>query len=321
MRSAVPLGALLAALLGLAGCAKPFSSQIGPEGAMANVPSATPPKMAQVDPAPTPDAPAEPLPDASDLREGVRQNDAYLVAIGVGKYRDVPGIEGAADDAKRFAAMAERSLGVKSDNVMVLTDDRATASDFKRAMKWLQTNVPEDGKIYFYFSGHGSPDPGSKSAYLVPYDGDPAFLTTTSFALDSVMDELHKSKAASVVAVLDSCFSGAGGRSVLPKGARPLAIIEAPKAPADTVVLSAAAGDEIAGPGSGSGGLFTQVVIEALGSGNADVDGNGKISAKELHEWVGPRVQREAKRAGRKQNPMLTAGGNASKLYVAPGYR
>jgi Ca2+-binding EF-hand superfamily protein len=48
--------------------------------------------------------------------------------------------------------------------------------------------------------------------------------------------------------------------------------------------------------------------MQGLGNGRADLNGDGQISLKELVDFVGPRVTREAAKANRAQHPALKAG-------------
>lgn len=66
------------------------------------------------------------------------------------------------------------------------------------------------------------PNPKSGDAYLVPYDGDPAFIDETGYSLKRMYAALGKLPAKEVIVALHSCYSGAGGRSVIAKGSRPL---------------------------------------------------------------------------------------------------
>jgi len=82
-----------------------------------------------------------------------------------------------------------------------------------------------------------------------------------------------------------------------------------PAAAGRVALLTASGGSEISGPApDGSGGLFTSVLLEGIGTAGADIDGDGQISLAELHQWLKPRVTRAAKRAGRDQTPMLVTG-------------
>ena len=111
--------------------------------------------------------------------------------------------------------------------------------------------------------------------YLLPYDGDPRWLDRTALPLANVLRSLGESKAKDVLAIVDSCFSGAGGRSVLPPGARPLARVKEAPVGARVALFSASSGAEISGPASGAPmGLFTKYVNEALGRAQADIDGD-----------------------------------------------
>lgn len=252
------------------------------------------------------------------------QPTAYALIVGIEKYRDVTPAGGARSDAEKFAELARVTLGVPEDNIKLLLDDRASRTDIAKQMRWLQANVPSGGRVYFYFSGHGAPEPTSGVSYIVPFDGDPQYLKDTAIPMTEVLGDLEKTKAKDVLALADSCFSGAGGRSVLAPGTRPLVRIEDVKPQTRVAMLSASSGAEISGPAAdGSGGLFSKYLIEAIGSGQGDINGDGQISLKELAEWVGPRVKREAKKANREQTPHLTLGKKlsaADEFIVSWGY-
>ncbi len=252
------------------------------------------------------------------------QPASYALIIGIEKYRDVSAATGARGDAERFAEMARTTLGVPDDNVRLLLDDRASKTDIAKQIRWLQSNVPAGGRIYVYFSGHGAPDPTNGTSYIVPYDGDPQYLGESAIKMTQVLGDLEKTKAKDVIAFADSCFSGAGGRSVLAPGTRPLVRVEEVKTTARVALLSASSGAEISGPtADGKGGLFSKYLIDAIGSGQADMNGDGQISLKELEDWIKPRVKREAKRANREQTPSVQVGkklGSSADFIVSWGY-
>ena len=251
------------------------------------------------------------------------QPTAYALIVGIERYRDVPSPTGARQDAQRFAQLARQTLGIPESHVVLAIDDRASKGDIEKHLSWLKANVQPGGRIYFFFSGHGAPEPSSGTSYLLPYDGDPRSLDQTALTLGSVLKSLSDTRAKDVVAILDSCFSGAGGRSVLPPGARPLVRVRETSASARLALFTASSGSEISGPTpGGAGGLFTHYVTEGLGTGQADADGDGQVTMRELLDWVKPRVSREAKRDNRDQNPGLVLSsdlGDAGDLVLEWG--
>jgi uncharacterized caspase-like protein len=131
--------------------------------------------------------------------------------------------------------------------------------------------------------------------------------------LDYVVQQLRTSKAREVLMFTDACFSGTGGRSVLAPGARPIVRMKSVATPGNVVMFSASGGDEISGPTSdGKSGLFSSYLLQGLGNGRADLNGDGQISLKELIDYVGPRVTREAAKANRAQHPAVKSGDKVS---------
>ena len=250
---------------------------------------------------------------------GSPQPAAYALVVGIEHYRDAPPATGAALDADRYEALAKQTLGIPASHVHVLRDDRATGGDLDKELRWLGANVPARGRVYFFFSGHGAPDPSTGASYLVPYDGDPKALEPTALALPSVLERLNQSRAGEVFAVVDACFSGAGGRSVLPAGMRPLVAVRETRPLAKIALFTASSGAQTSGPAvDGGGGLFSKLVAEGLGTGNADLDGDGLVSVQELNQWVSPRVEREARNDRREQSPTLQLGDGLREAGATP---
>jgi len=251
-----------------------------------------------------------PAPRNPGLVAASPQPTAYAIVIGVEKYGGgLPPPTGARADAQQMAEVFHTSLGIASEHLQLIVDEHATKGAIEGALAWAKASTPQGGRVYFYFSGHGSPDVTSGTSYLVPTDGDPRYLDATALSLRDVMDKLSQTRAREVVAMVDACFSGAGGRSVLPPGARPLLHVRADATPPQVALFSAAGASEISGPvPGGSGGLFTSLLAEGLGHGAADINGDGQVSLAELSEWVSPRVTRAAQRDNRSQNPSLVVG-------------
>jgi hypothetical protein len=262
-------------------------------------------------------------PAGAQLLQGAPQPNAYAVIVGIEHYEGLPAASGARRDAERFALMATLTLGVAAEHAHIAFDGKATKGGIERDIEWARSNVPKGGRVYFYFSGHGSPDATSGSAYLLPSDGDPKFLKQSALLVKDVVATLADSGAKDVLVTLDSCFSGAGGRSVLPPGARPLVRVREVDASANVAVFTAASGAEISGPASdGSSGLFSSYVVQGVGRGMADANGDGQVSLQELSDWVTPRVRRDALKDGRSQTPHLAVGGGlggANEFLVAWG--
>ena len=264
-------------------------------------------------PAPATPAPPSTSPASTGFVPGAPQPTSIAIVVGIERYPSLPIPTGARTDAEQFAQVARRTLGIPASQIRVLLDGDASRSRIERDIAWAAGNVPSGGRIYFFFSGHGAPDPVKGTSYLVPVDGDPQYLPNTALTLDYVVQQLRSSKAKEIIVFADACFSGSGGRSVLAPGVRPIVRVKSVSTPSNVVLFSASGGAEISGPTSdGKAGLFSTHLLQGLGSGRADLNGDGQISLKELIDYVGPRVSREAAKANRAQHPALRSGDKVS---------
>jgi len=231
--------------------------------------------------------------------------NAYAIVIGVEKYRQkLPKADFADHDARVMAEYLTKVMGYPEENIVMLINDHAARSDFEKYLgKWLPNNVEKDSSVFVYYSGHGAPNPKTGDAYLVPYDGDPSFIEETGYPLKRLYAKLDKLPAREIIVVLDSCFSGAGGRSVLAKGARPLVMnMDKQVLYSDRIaVLTASAGNQISSTHEEKGhGLFTYFFLKGIKDGNSELG--------TLYNYLKPQVERIARKMyNNEQTPGLIA--------------
>jgi len=234
----------------------------------------------------------------------------YAVVVGIEQYRTkLPKADFAARDAQTMKDYLTRTMGFSDENVALLVNENATRTDIEKYVEhWLPNRVEKDGTVFVYYSGHGAPNPKTGDAYLVPYDGDPAFVDATSYPLKRLYEHLGKLPAKEVIVLLDSYFSGAGGRSVIAKGMRPMVLsVENPVlAGGKTVVLAASKGDQVSSTYDQKGhGLLTYCFLKGL-RGEADANKDGSVDLAEVYDYLKPQVERTARREyNNDQQPQL----------------
>ncbi|MBI5212768.1 MAG: ankyrin repeat domain-containing protein, partial [Nitrospirae bacterium] len=234
------------------------------------------------------------------VTDKIMGDNDMAVVIGVEKYQDLPASDYSSSDEKIVKEYLV-SLGVKERNIELLLNERATQSSIKKTVEtWLPNRIKSDSKVVIYYSGHGAPEPKTGDAYIVPFDGDPNYLEDTGYSLKRLYDKLGKLQAAEVVVLLDSCFSGSGGRSVLAKGARPLVMMaEGGILSQNMAVLSATQGTQISTSSPEKGhGVFTYYFLKALK--------DGKKNLSDIYEYIKPLVEDEAKQLNVQQSPNIS---------------
>ncbi len=248
--------------------------------------------------------------DTPPARRAKTMANAYAVVVGIETYRNkLPNADYAAHDAQVMGDYLVKMMGYEEENVAVLLNERAARTDLEKYVEhWLPKRVEKDASVFIYFSGHGAPNPKTGDAYLVPYDGDPAFVDATGYPLKRLYDQLGKLPAKEVTVMLDSCFSGAGGRSVIAKGMRPMVIsVENPIiAGGKVAVLSASSGEQVSSTYDQKGhGLLTYYFLKGL-QGEADKNKDGSIDLAEVFAYLKPQVERKARRDfNNEQTPQL----------------
>lgn len=233
----------------------------------------------------------------------------FALVVGVENYQTVAKAEHAARDAGAVRAHL-KAAGYPERNIVFLVDQQAGKSALEKYLEaWLPRNTDERSTVLFFFSGHGAPDAAKGEAYLMPWDADAKFTETTGYPVKRLYAKLGALKARRVLVAMDACFSGAGPRSVMGKGLRPLvAKVDDGAASAGRVgALTASGSDEMTGSDEASGhGLFTYHLLKALNARG------GNATLKELFDSLSPKVRDAARRDNRDQTPQLIGDGRAT---------
>jgi hypothetical protein len=242
-----------------------------------------------------------------------RNDNALAVIIGIEQYSNVAGVSSAKRDAEYFKEYAVNILGIPDtkNNIYMLTDEKATKGEFLKIFDkdgWLAKRASSKSDIFIYYAGHGAPDVKTKSAFLLPYDGDPNYASSTGYSLSEMFNGLSGIKAQSINVFLDACFSGATRENkMLLADARPVFItVENPLMTSENAaVFSASSGTQISsGYPEKKHGLFTYFLLKGL-RGDADANSDKNITLEELGNYVRENVSRTAGTLDREQTPEL----------------
>jgi hypothetical protein len=245
------------------------------------------------------------------------RKDTYAVVIGIDykNRQDIPNLQYASQDATRIhdTLTDPRYGGVPKENAALLLNEKATRNEIVAALRKIKT---WDGYVYVYYSGHGAPKTkGEKfiDAYLVPQDAvitDPETIEDTSIKVSYLQELVDTSNAKGVMVALDACFSG-GGKSIVPKGGKPLVgmmvspeIIK-PKGVGKMIITSSATNEQSWEDDKElKSGIFSHYLLEGMkGGAGKDV----WVKVDELAEYIKDNVARAARKLkGIDQTPQIT---------------
>jgi len=219
-----------------------------------------------------------------------KDNNTFAVIIGNEKYNDEADVPFAENDARIFCEYCQKTLGISDKHIRLFTN--AGYNDIRKAVSWLKQGMEAyggQGRVIFYYAGHGIPNEADKSAYLLPVDGQGNDIES-AYSLAKLYKSLSELPARSVTVFLDACFSGAKRDGQMMASARGVAIKAKPQeAKGKMVIFSAAQGDETAYPfKSQSHGMFTFYLLKKL------QETNGSVKLGELADYLTREVKRES---------------------------
>ena len=199
--------------------------------------------------------------------------NTFAVIIGNEKYEEEADVPFAENDARIFYEYCKKTLGISEKHIRLYIN--AGFNDIRKAVSWLKQGLAAyggQGRVIFYYAGHGIPNEADKGAYLLPVDGVGSDIES-AYSLNRLYQTLSELPAQRVSVFLDACFSGAKRDGQMLASARGVAIKAKPaEAKGKMVVFSAATGDETAYPfKSQQHGMFTYYLLKKLQETKGDV--------------------------------------------------
>ncbi len=248
---------------------------------------------------------------------GITRKNAVGIVIGVEDYKYFAKAPYAANDANLMSKYFTRIFGI--EKVFTYADDEISGFFFENMFNpeygELQKAVVEgETDVFIYYSGHGLPSKDGESVYLLPSDGRLEALSRQGFELNSLYGYLDVLNAKSVTVIIDACFSGVSrasetysmknlvamkGVSIKPKLKQPW--LDNP----DFIVFTSSTFEETSlGFDPSETGLFTYYFCAGL-LGEADLDGDRKITTGELRDFVIENVMETSTKIRGLQTPMF----------------
>ena len=249
---------------------------------------------------------AAPKPMTIEEADGIRQNKAYAVIVGVAHYEssEITPLNYTVNDAQAlYQVLTDPNYGgFKKDHVTLLTDKEATMANIKKAIGVDLQRAPQDGIAVVFFAGHGAPEGGK--TYWLTYDTDPTSLYASTLSNTDIADMLSRINTKRVVTFIDACYSGASVTTS--KSTR--AFIEDPfkafEGQGTMYITSSNGNEESLEDAKLKHGLFTYRLIQAL-QGAADYNGDGIVMADEVAKYIRENVPNDARERSQKQDPQV----------------
>ena len=173
-----------------------------------------------------------------------------------------------------------------------------------------------DDLLLLHVSCHGLKDEDG-TLYFASSNTAVEHLEATAIPSEFVNRQMTKSRSRRIVLLLDCCFGGAFARGMVHRAGESVAIKEEFEGQG-RVVLTASRAMEYAFEGDSREGdaqpsIFTSAIVEGLESGEADRDGDSRVSIDELYDYVYDRVRE----ATPNQTPSKWTFDVHGDLYVA----
>jgi peptidoglycan/xylan/chitin deacetylase (PgdA/CDA1 family)/uncharacterized caspase-like protein len=241
--------------------------------------------------------------------------DSWAVIIGVNDYQNWPKLRYAVNDANGIEEVLVNRFGFQHDHIRKLLNGDATR---QRIMQVLgddlsdSRKVQREDRVFFFFAGHGATrtlDDGRQIGFIVPVDADQSNYYSTAISMTTLREAADLIPAKHVYFVMDSCYSGLAMTRAAGGFSKDRSYIEeVTRRTARQILTAGGAEQQVADDGPNGHSVFTWALLQGL-EGQADLDGNGVITASELGAYVSPIVSNFARQTPAVGNMLGSEGG------------
>ena len=218
-----------------------------------------------------------------------------------------------------------------------------TKSAIEQAIDRMLSDGDREDTALIFFAGHGLKHENGK-LYFAAIDTEPKYLGGTAVWSDWLKEQMQNSRVGCQIVLLDCCFGGAFARGHLWRGGNrvesgeELKVHDVERSGRGQVVITAADAMQFALEEDGQLDTrppfshFTRALTEGLASGEADRDGDGRITVDELMSYLEKKLKdmRSPQRPTKSifgaaggdllfaYNPRANVGGGSDHLSTLP---
>jgi len=245
--------------------------------------------------------------------------DLYVFAVGISNYTNEKlQLDYAHKDAIDFADAWKKYEGRTYRKVItkVITDEDATTDNIRDGMQWLSSSVrPGRDMALVFFGGHGVFQK-NQGWYFGSVDLDPNRLRSTGIGHSELTEWLDDQVPCDKILFTDTCHAARAVRDLGLLARHPLE--KDVWRQTNTLVISSCRDDqESIETHQWQNGAFTEALLLALSSQQADYDRDGQLSFKELSIFLDNKVVELTKPLGHQQNPSTKNKLGIGKLVIA----
>lgn len=220
--------------------------------------------------------------------------------IGISEYQPgfspLPGTVNDVDGMQRVLENPDMGVFAPEDITVLKNPQR---QEIEEAIYHLFINRSKDDLLLFYFSGHGVIDETGLLYFATPNtykDNNGRLVKPSSVAARVLQESLRDSPCQRKVIILDCCYSGAIAKGMTVKDDGTVNISQQLGGTGRAILTSSTSTQpsfeqESLTPGDTQLSVYTRYIIEGLEKGAADLDGDGYISVKELHDYASTKVK------------------------------
>ncbi len=223
------------------------------------------------------------------MAEGARR--ALLIATGSYADQNFRALRAPAADAQQLAAVLEApEIGDFAVEVMLDADEGQLTRRLARFFR----DAKRNDVLLVHLSCHGIKDDRG-DLYFATTDTEIDLPDATAIAANWLNDQIAKSMSRRILLLLDCCFSGRFPFGTQHRAGDRVDVQEHFRGKGHAVITASNAMEYafegVDRSGQGQPSYFTQAVIDALRTGEADRDGDHWISVDELYDYVYDRVK------------------------------
>ncbi|MFI8930301.1 AAA domain-containing protein [Streptomyces sp. NPDC053474] len=239
----------------------------------------------------------------------------YALLVGTAAYEDVnfPALPSVRADVHYLSQVLEMPAVGRYERCLRVEDSSKVA--IKQTIEQFLRDREPDELVVLYLSGHGVYDREGGQLYYVTTDTGADRIQQTALEASFVTDQLEKCAARRKVLLLDCCFSGSAVQGFRSKGSSQSAAAPVVEASGVHVITASQHWEQAFTTDADQPSQFTRAIVEGLHSGQADLDGDGQVSANDLFRYI----SRDLRKApdGRQQTPTQSSLHVTGDIYLA----